>query len=102
MPYAQSSLPHIQKTIEGLKQVTSAQLTGKGFEQNEIEFLEFLNLRYEGTDTAIMTLNPAHENSKDAQDYVSAFVKQYKQEYGFVIEVIVPQNHSFTDCCSSF
>ncbi len=71
----------------------------QGFENEEIDFLEFLNLRYEGTDTAIMTLNPSHgdsnrNDSNGPPDYVSAFVRQYKQEYGFVIEVNMNNNNN--------
>ena len=48
-----------------------------------ISYKVYLNLRYEGTDTAIMTLKP------DDGDYLRAFVTQYKSEYGFVVEVRV-------------
>ncbi len=46
-----------------------------------------------------MTLNPSHgdSNRNDSNappDYVSAFVRQYKQEYGFVIEVNENNNNN--------
>ena len=53
------------------------------FSQENIDFEIYLNLRYEGTDTAIMVLRPEDE------DYQKAFVEQYKREYGFLIEVVI-------------
>eukprot|EP01119_Soliformovum_irregulare_P023980 TRINITY_DN8499_c0_g1_i3.p1 TRINITY_DN8499_c0_g1~~TRINITY_DN8499_c0_g1_i3.p1 ORF type:complete len:1241 (-),score=304.27 TRINITY_DN8499_c0_g1_i3:47-3769(-) len=40
----------------------------------------FLNLRYEGTDTAMMTLQ-----SNDS-DFEATFVREYKREYGFILQ----------------
>jgi 5-oxoprolinase (ATP-hydrolysing) len=40
----------------------------------------FLNLRYEGTDTAMMITDP------DDGNYATAFVRQFRQEYGFELQ----------------
>ncbi len=56
-------------------------LVSQGFSSGDLEYEIYLNLRYDGTDTAIMTLRP------DDEDYEKEFVTQYKREYGFVIEV---------------
>jgi 5-oxoprolinase (ATP-hydrolysing) len=37
--------------------------------------------RYEGTDTALMTLKPT-----DDWDFEAAFIKAYKQEFGFILK----------------
>src|SRR5688572_14351341 len=60
---------------------SSINLLEQGFSNSDIHFEIYLNLRYDGTDTSIMTLRP------EDQDYEKAFVTQYKREYGFVIEV---------------
>lgn len=54
----------------------TAQLKAAGFEDERIEVEEYLNLRYDGTDTALMTKRP----SKDGWIHKKAFEDNYKQE----------------------
>lgn len=46
------------KSIEGLKQRCIEKLESQGFKKDGIDVEVFLNLRYQGTDTAMMTLQP--------------------------------------------
>ncbi len=71
----------VRTKIENLRTQTAQELKRQGFKDEDVGFEVFLNLRYDGTDTSIMTLRPEDE------DYERAFVQQYKREYGFVIEV---------------
>ncbi|CAH9050164.1 unnamed protein product [Cuscuta epithymum] len=59
-----------------LKQVKE-NLLQQGFREENITTETYLNLRYEGTDTAIMVKRPAGD------DYACEFVKLFKGEYGF-------------------
>ncbi|GJT96584.1 5-oxoprolinase [Tanacetum coccineum] len=61
-----------------LKQVKQ-KLINQGFEESSVTTESYLNLRYEGTDTAIMVKGSGN-------DYASDFVKLFQQEYGFKLE----------------
>ncbi|KAI9096588.1 Hydantoinase B/oxoprolinase-domain-containing protein [Phlyctochytrium arcticum] len=61
---------------------SSAALQKQGFTASQIKCEVYLNLRYQGTDTALMTIKPAED---DNWDFVSGFVNQYKQEFGFTL-----------------
>ncbi|PWA76244.1 oxoprolinase 1 [Artemisia annua] len=61
-----------------LKQVKQ-KLVDQGFEESSVTTESYLNLRYEGTDTAIMVKGSGN-------DYASEFVKLFQQEYGFKLE----------------
>ena len=43
-----------------------------------------LNMRFEGTDTALMILCEGDE--LDADDFEAAFKREYKKEFGFLLE----------------
>ncbi|KAM0898691.1 hypothetical protein ACQ4PT_021759 [Festuca glaucescens] len=62
-----------------VKQVKD-KLTEQGFGDESIRTDSYLNLRYEGTDTAIMVKQPEKESGCD---YADEFVKLFQQEYGF-------------------
>lgn len=52
-------------------------LISQGFYKKDIEFQKYLNLRYEGTENALMI------RRNDNESYNEAFAKQYKLEFGF-------------------
>jgi 5-oxoprolinase (ATP-hydrolysing) len=62
-----------------VKQVKD-KLAEQGFGEESIRTDSYLNLRYEGTDTAIMVKQPEKESGCD---YADEFVKLFQQEYGF-------------------
>ncbi|MGP0566371.1 MULTISPECIES: hydantoinase B/oxoprolinase family protein [unclassified Nitrospina] len=55
-------------------------LQAEGFNPASIEVQEFLSLRYEGTDHAVMVLRP------DDDDFATPFRNLYRREYGFELE----------------
>ncbi|KAK9155259.1 hypothetical protein Sjap_002739 [Stephania japonica] len=59
-------------------------LKGQGFTDESISTESFLNLRYEGTDTAIMVKAKGEQPSEN--DYALEFVKLFQQEYGFKLQ----------------
>lgn len=69
---------HLSKQVE-------QKLKEQGFREQKIITETFLNLRYEGTDTAIMVKKPINEDGS-AGDYAAEFVKLFQQEYGFKLQ----------------
>ncbi|KAL0432927.1 UNVERIFIED_CONTAM: 5-oxoprolinase [Sesamum latifolium] len=57
----------------------------QGFKEENITTETYLNLRYEGTDTAIMVKCPINENGSRG-DYAVEFVNLFQQEYGFKLQ----------------
>lgn len=67
-----------------VKQVRQ-KLQMQGFEEENITTETYLNLRYEGTDTAIMVKRHLNEDGEGC-DYAIEFVKLFQQEYGFKLQ----------------
>jgi len=44
-----------------------------------------LNMRFEGTDTALMVL-PHHDDGDGTEDFEAAFKRVYKTEFGFLLD----------------
>ncbi|KAF7725319.1 hypothetical protein EC973_009658 [Apophysomyces ossiformis] len=70
------TLPKIQQRVAALVKECTDELSQQGYANIQTEV--YLNLRYEGTDCALMTLQPA-----DSWDFQSEFVNLYTQEFGF-------------------
>ena len=68
LTYSQSSLPHINERLAKLKDKGRKDLLQQGFAENMISFQSFLNLRYNGTDFAIMTQPDSNGVQFDAGD----------------------------------
>ncbi|CAK9224540.1 unnamed protein product [Sphagnum troendelagicum] len=83
-PYAAVYGPLVMDEVSNrsaaLKEEVKKQLGLQGFKKEEISTEVFLNLRYEGTDTAMMIKDP------DDGNYATAFVRQFRQEYGFELQ----------------
>ncbi|MDM8523881.1 hydantoinase B/oxoprolinase family protein [Desulfococcaceae bacterium HSG8] len=60
-----------------LREEAESELAAQGFPPEQIETREFLNLRYQGTDTAMMIPRPRDD------DFAAAFRAAYKREFGF-------------------
>ena len=72
----------ISKRADHLTLLVRASLEKQGFDASRISTTTLLNLRYEGTDTALMTPQP-EDGEAEAHDFAAAFVKKYKHEFGF-------------------
>lgn len=55
------------------------ELKYEGFTSDQITFERYVNLRYSGSDTMIMVLEP------EDGDYASAFVKEHQREFSFTL-----------------
>ena len=76
--------------MDELKKKSAATLRDQGFEEGQLHFEEYLNMRYRGTESALMILKPTSEESKDefnGEDWAfgKAFIKQHEQEFGFTL-----------------
>lgn len=83
-------IEELKKTIDDLKSKSSKRLKEQGFWDEDIVFEEYLNLRYRGTESALMVAKPTEEEAKhnfDGQDFAfgKAFIKQHEQEFGFTL-----------------
>ena len=61
----------------------SEQLTEQGFTKAQIRYELFLNMRYEGSDTTIMVLEPSAE---EGGDFGTAFVQRHQREFSFTLD----------------
>ncbi|KAF1983548.1 hypothetical protein K402DRAFT_465916 [Aulographum hederae CBS 113979] len=80
---------YLQNKMKDLKEKSTATLKDQGFSEEQIVFEEYLNMRYRGTESAIMVIKPTQEEAKeydgDDWSFGKAFVKQHKQEFGFTL-----------------
>ena len=81
---------YLQDKMSDLKQRSTKTLKEQGFRDENIVFEEYLNLRYRGTESALMVIKPSEKEAKDEYDgedwaFGRAFVKQHEQEFGFTL-----------------
>ena len=84
------TIDELERKIEELKQKSFIKLRDQGFSENSIFFEEYLNMRYRGTESALMIIKPVQEETAgdpktDDSDFGKAFVKQHEQEFGFTL-----------------
>ena len=76
--------------LDALSNLAKEALKEQGFEGSNIHIERYLNMRFDGTDNAIMVLAPlsANEGSgvQDQTDFETAFKRSYKGEFGFLLE----------------
>ncbi|KAI8672620.1 hypothetical protein LRP88_02866 [Fusarium phalaenopsidis] len=81
----------LQKKMGKLKDQARQALKEQGFQDDEIAFEEYLNMRYRGTESALMIVRPSLEEAKESfggndWDFGQAFVKQHRYEFGFTLD----------------
>lgn len=80
----------LQSKLDELKQGSRKRLQEQGFGDDSIEYEEYLNMRYRGTESALMIIKPTAEESKELYEgdefaFGAAFVRQHEQEFGFTL-----------------
>ncbi|KAK5061148.1 hypothetical protein LTR84_007690 [Exophiala bonariae] len=80
----------LHSKLEELKQRSRKRLQEQGFDNDSIEYEEYLNMRYRGTESALMVIKPSAEESKhlyegDEFAFGKAFIRQHEQEFGFTL-----------------
>jgi len=73
-----------------LKEKSTKRLRDQGFPSEKIVFEEYLNMRYRGTESALMVVKPDPEEAKnkyggDDWAFGKAFVAQHESEFGFTL-----------------
>ena len=84
------SVSKLKAKMEELKKTSTKRLKDQGFTDENIAFEEYLNIRYRGTESALMVVKPSDEEAKKeygGNDWAfgKAFVKQHEQEFGFTL-----------------
>ncbi|KAI1380895.1 Hydantoinase B/oxoprolinase-domain-containing protein [Hypoxylon crocopeplum] len=74
-----------------LREKSRKALKDQGFEDSDIVFEEYLNIRYRGTESALMIVKPSKEEAKasyDGEDWAfgKAFVNHHRYEFGFTLD----------------
>ncbi|EXJ60174.1 5-oxoprolinase (ATP-hydrolysing) [Cladophialophora yegresii CBS 114405] len=85
-----SSHDDLKKKMAELKERSRTRLNDQGFADDAIEFEEYLNMRYRGTESALMVIKPTQSESEELYDgddwaFGAAFVRQHEQEFGFTL-----------------
>lgn len=62
-----------------------AELARQGFEGEHVHTERMLNMRFDGTDTALMVL-PHAKDGDGQEDFEAAFKRAYKAEFGFLLD----------------
>ncbi|KAI4299138.1 hypothetical protein L6164_032626 [Bauhinia variegata] len=83
--YGPESIVEVFQREALLMRQVKQNLQSQGFREENITTETFLNLRYEGTDTAIMVKRQITEDGM-LSDYASEFLKLFQQEYGFKLQ----------------
>lgn len=83
--YGPESLLEASRRESNLLKLVKQKLQEQGFRDGNIITEAYLNLRYEGTDTAIMVKCPINEDGSKGE-YAVEFVKLFEREYGFKLQ----------------
>ena len=74
-----------EQRLDDLAQRATDSLIGQGYSKEDVVVKKYINLRYQGTDTAVMIQEPI--GSKDDHlPYGDAFRAHYQREFGFDLE----------------
>lgn len=70
----------IEKRMQELRKGAVARLNDQGFKEEAIVFEEYLNMRYRGTESALMIIKP-----QDGGAFGKSFIEQHEKEFGFTL-----------------
>lgn len=76
--YNNRNIERIERRFGTLREKGKKSLTSQGFDVTQIVHQDFLNMRYQGSDTTLMIPRP------DDDDFTAAFVTRHLREFGFV------------------
>ncbi|TVY30730.1 Uncharacterized protein LHYA1_G000358 [Lachnellula hyalina] len=76
--FNESTSSRIESRLDSLKTKALAKLASQGFKENQVTHHSFLNMRYNGSDTALMV-----EKTSEDPDFGTAFTQRHMREFGF-------------------
>ncbi|PPQ65042.1 hypothetical protein CVT26_015738 [Gymnopilus dilepis] len=83
--YTQQNVPTLKARLDKMTSEVQTELKKQGFEDSRIHVERMLNMRFEGTDTALMVL-PTEKDGDGKEDFEAAFKRVYKAEFGFLLD----------------
>ncbi|KAF5356710.1 hypothetical protein D9758_013743 [Tetrapyrgos nigripes] len=84
--YNSSTYPKIISRLDKLEKDVTEELAKQGFEGKKVTTERMLNMRFEGTDTSLMVVVEEGEKTEAGEDFMKAFRRTYKNEFGFLLE----------------
>ena len=83
--YSAQNKPTLIARLDKLTADVRRELKQQGFEGDRVVVERMLNMRFEGTDTALMVL-PDPKDGDGREDFEAAFKRVYMAEFGFLLE----------------
>ncbi|CAA7266697.1 unnamed protein product [Cyclocybe aegerita] len=83
--YTPQNVPSLISRLDKMTADVHSELRNQGFEDHRIHIERVLNMRFEGTDTALMVL-PTEKDGDRKEDFGAAFKRVYKSEFGFLLD----------------
>ena len=83
--YTTQNKPILLTRLDRMDKEVCEELRKQGFEEKRIHVERMLNMRFEGTDTALMVL-PTKDDGDGSEDFEAAFKRVYKAEFGFLLD----------------
>ena len=83
--YTPENRPTLVARLDKLDADVRAELARQGFEGEHVHTERMLNMRFDGTDTALMVL-PGASDGDGHEDFEAAFKRVYKAEFGFLLD----------------
>jgi 5-oxoprolinase (ATP-hydrolysing) len=77
----QDNWSNITDRLKHLSKCGTDELLKQGYDHQSIVVEKYLNLRYEGTDCALMCTS----NEDTAESFTNLFLKKYKDQFGFTL-----------------
>lgn len=77
--FKEENLNVINEKLESLKETTTAKLKSQGFESENISHEEYLNLRYQSTESGLMV-------PKKPEGFLATFKEMHLREFGFLFD----------------
>ncbi|KAJ7619582.1 Hydantoinase/oxoprolinase-domain-containing protein [Roridomyces roridus] len=83
--YSATTRQTLAQRLDKVTEDVKTELKRQGFEGDRVHVERMLNMRFDGTDTALMVL-PNPGDGDGAEDFEAAFKRVYKSEFGFLLE----------------
>ena len=82
--YTDENRGELMQRLDKLESEVRKELRRQGFKDKRVHVERMLNMRFDGTDSALMVL-PGPEDG-EGEDFLRAFKRVYKSEFGFLLE----------------